>query len=109
MDNPPVISEFIPWPIKLLSILSYLFAFLAWLGGILFMSLGGLGPTFFRILGVICIVIGFCCFFLARGLWKGKKRAKIFYIVIFVIGIISASLLIIDGTYLSLLFALSTF
>jgi hypothetical protein len=118
MDNQPVTAKFIPWPIKLLSVLNYFFTGLAWLSGIWFIFLGdqvgrflarfvpqaeALGPIFFGVLGIICIVVGFGYFFVARGLWKGKKWTKTLYIVISAMGVISAILSVIDGKYLSLI------
>ncbi len=119
MDNQPAVSKFIPWPIKLLSVLNYCFAGLVWIVGIWLIFFVGkgmgeliaafvpqassIGPILSGIFGIICIAIGFGYFFVARGLWKGKKWTRTLYIVISAMGVISGVLSVIDGKYLSLI------
>jgi len=96
----------VPTGIKILSILTYIGAFLIIIGGLAFLAISliwgvsrassegivfsGLGIGIGLIIGgvIFLLAIGMLEFLVARGLWKGKNWARIFTIVVQCIGIL---------------------
>lgn len=100
----PVNGKTVPTGVKVISVLYYISAGLCALFGILFMVGGGmmssiiaqlpiigaLGSIVFIAGGILMLGIGVLSFFIARGLRKTKKWARIVAIIFSCLGVLSA-------------------
>ena len=79
----------------------------AFLGELLSTAMGGgfgalagaLGSAIFIVSGIIMIALAVLSFFIARGLWKAKKWARIVAIIFAILGVLSALSAIIQGNF----------
>ena len=125
MENEIVVektfTKIIPLPVKILAIINFFIAILTWVSGVwaivagstlsniigkLFGSypnalptIGTLGSVVFGIVGFIVILMGFISFFVGKGLWSGKNWARIFVIVISILGTIGSLGSVISGNF----------
>ena len=102
-------SKNVPTLVKVIAVLHYISAGFSLLGGIFLMISAGLlvsilpilafFSTFAIFIGIGMIVFAILLFFIARGLWKGQKWARIVAIILYSLGIISSIYSIVLGTY----------
>ena len=108
----------VPGWVKTISILYYIGSALGIIGGLLFLLgaglfdsiaeqiplIGVLGSIIFIIAGIVMLVFGILWFFIGRGLWKGKKWARIFAIILSILGILIGVYSMVQGSIISNLF-----
>lgn len=103
---PPKIKKAeVPTGVKIISVFYYIFAVLTILVGVLALFLGGLLGGVFGAMGaglailvaVIVIAIGVVEIFVARGLWKGRKWARIIVIIFSILGVLEAITGLVQG------------
>ncbi len=103
-----------PLGVTILAILGYIGTVLLAIGGILMFTGAGFLTTSFGTLGVFSsnVFIGMGVFFLAfavlqffiaKGLWDGKNWARIITIVFAAIGVLSALMSLISGSFSSII------
>lgn len=103
-----------PTGVKVISVLYYIGAAFALIGGILLIAGGGLMGSLieelgvfalfgglFLVLGVIFIGLAILSFFIGRGLWKGQKWARIIAIIFAILGVLGAISSLIGGEWVS--------
>lgn len=61
------------------------------------------GTGFFIMIGIIALALAVLTFFVARGLWKGKKWARIVAIILAALGIINSITNLGGGTIIGVL------
>lgn len=97
----------VPTGVKIISVVYYIGAALALLGGLLFLTgsaiidAGILGPAIFGFAGVFLIGLGVLDFFIARGLWKAQRWSWLAAIIISGLGLLSSVLAIAGGAVTS--------
>ncbi len=104
-------SSKVPVGAKIISVLYYISAVVLVILGILLLvgagmvgsllgsipRIGVFGTSLFIVLGIIMIALGVLCFFVGRGLWKGKQWARIVAIILAILGIIGAVMGMVQG------------
>jgi len=113
----PVVGKQIPVGVKIISVLYYIGAVVMLLLGITMIFGAGfmgslanqipfmaiLGTGFFIIGAIIIIAFAVLSLFVARGLWKGQKWARIVAIIFAVLGVIGAIINIVSGDFGSII------
>lgn len=96
----------VPTGVKIISVVYYIGAALALLGGLLFLTgsaiidAGILGPIA-AFAGIFLIGLAVLDFFIARGLWKGQRWSWLAAIIISGLGLLSSVLAIAGGAVTS--------
>jgi|FLOH01.1.fsa_nt_gi hypothetical protein len=99
-----------PVGVKVISVLYWIAAVLSILGGLALILGGGamasmiptfgiIGGALFVVLGIIVLIVGIVEIFVALGLWKGQKWARIVAIIFAILAFIGAIMSIVGGSY----------
>ena len=107
------ISTGVTGGVKVISVLYYIIADLSLIFAIMFFVgvgvlstvlgsvapfLGELGTGLVVVVGIVSLILAVLYFFIARGLWKAQKWARIVLIIFSILGIISAISTLVSGS-----------
>jgi len=114
-DGQQVPTKIVPTGVKIISVLSYIGAVILFISGIALLIGAGfvgsllaaiplietLGAGLFVAGGIIMIGFGVLFFFIGRGLWKGRRWARIVVIVFAFLGVLMSIISMIMGGILT--------